>query len=150
MKVIGTLHDTFGPFQTVEVLSDRYLIDGNLEMQFDVIGQSQIFEVPEGWVPPSEEDDTPGDAIPDYPEFVTRRQAMLALMLNEKDGARLIDLVPQVIAAIPDEVQRRTAEIYWKESLTFQRDEPLIKTIGAALGLSDEDIRLLFVQANNL
>ena len=152
MKIITTIHETFGPFYTVEILSDRYLINGNLEIQFDVIGDSEVVDVPSDWQPQTQEEfeEDPSGGLPPFPEFVTRRQAMMALLLNKKDGTPLLDLVPLAISAIEDEIERRTAEIYWKESLTFQRDEPLIHQIGAALGLTTEYIRLLFVQANEL
>lgn len=35
---------TFGPYQTVETLADRYRVNGSAELPFVVIGESQIGE----------------------------------------------------------------------------------------------------------
>jgi len=52
MKLIQTATEEFGPFHTVEVLSDRYRCNGDLDIQFDVIGDSQVVDAPDGYAPP--------------------------------------------------------------------------------------------------
>jgi len=60
MKLIQTATETFGPFHTVEVLSDRYRCNGDLDIQFDVIGDSQLVDAPDGYaiqLPPPTRDE---------------------------------------------------------------------------------------------
>lgn len=52
MKLIQTATETFGQFHTVEVLDDRYRCNGDLDIQFDVIGDSQLVDAPEGYAIP--------------------------------------------------------------------------------------------------
>lgn len=79
------------------------------------------------------------------PQSVTRRQARQALLLAE-----LLDDVEPAIAAIPDPVQRRMAQIEWEDSLEFVRTRPLVIQIGAALGLDEEALDALFIHAATL
>jgi len=79
------------------------------------------------------------------PERVTRRQARQALLM-----AGLLDHVDTAIAAIPDETQRRLAQIEWEDSQEFVRSRPLVISIGQALGLDSEGLDALFVQAGNI
>lgn len=82
---------------------------------------------------------------PPVPQTVTRRQARQALLL-----AGLLDDVPTAIAAIPDEIQRRMAQIEWEDSLEFVRSRPLVIQISAALGLSEAELDEMFVTASTL
>lgn len=79
------------------------------------------------------------------PQSVTRRQARQALLL-----AGLLDDVPAAITAIPDETQRRMAQIEWEDSLEFVRTRPLVIQIGAALGLDDAALDQMFITAASL
>lgn len=79
---------------------------------------------------------------PTVPAEVTMRQARLALL-----DAGLLDMVDQAIAAIPDAIERRKAEIEWDYSATVQRYNGLVDAIGAGLGLSEEDKDNLFLLA---
>ncbi len=76
------------------------------------------------------------------PQTVTRRQARQALMLNG-----LLDTVPTLIAGIPDATQRGLAQIEWEDSQVFERQRPLVLTIGGALGLDAGELDALFIQA---
>lgn len=86
---------------------------------------------------------SPGPAP--IPQSVTRRQARQALLL-----AGLLDDVPLAIEAIPDETQRRLAQIEWEDSLEFIRTRPLVIQIGAALGLDAAGLDQMFVTASTL
>lgn len=79
------------------------------------------------------------------PQSVTRRQARQALLLAE-----LLDDVEPAIAAIPDPVQRRMAQIEWEDSLEFVRTRPLVIQIGAALGLDEAALDQMFITAASL
>ena len=51
MKKIITPGGTFGPYNTVEVLADRYHVDG-ADLPFSVVGQGTISDAVEGDFPP--------------------------------------------------------------------------------------------------
>ena len=52
MKKIITAAGKFGPYESVEVLEDRYRVDGPSDLPFTVIGQGEISDVVEGDFPP--------------------------------------------------------------------------------------------------
>ena len=79
------------------------------------------------------------------PQSVTRRQARQALLL-----AGLLDAVPLALAAIPDATQSRLAQIEWEDSLTFERQRPLLIQLSTALGLNSEQLDQLFITADGL
>lgn len=79
------------------------------------------------------------------PQSVTPRQAKLALL-----GAGLLDGVDAALAAIEDATTRKAAQIEWEYATTFERDAPLIASIGGALELTDAQIDALFVVAKTL
>lgn len=87
----------------------------------------------------------PAAPPPVVPKFVTRRQARQALLL-----ANLLDQVEPHIEAIADPTERGLARIWWTDSLDFDRNHPLIVSIGAALGLDAAGLDALFVQAAGL
>lgn len=53
MKKITTATGKFGPYNSVEVLEDRYQVDGPAHLPFTVIGQGEISDVVEGDFPPA-------------------------------------------------------------------------------------------------
>lgn len=79
------------------------------------------------------------------PRSVTRRQARQALLL-----AGLLDAVQPAIDAIPDMVQRGLAQIEWDDSQEFERNRPLVASIGMALGLNSAALDDLFITASRL
>lgn len=81
-------------------------------------------------------------AVLPVPKKVTRRQARQALLLRG-----YLDQVPVAIAAIPDVMQRRLAEIEWEDSQEFERHRPLVISIGTAMGM---DLDELFIFAGTL
>ena len=79
------------------------------------------------------------------PQSVTMRQARLALL-----GAGLLDDVAAAIAAIPDPVQRKAAEIEWEYAQTVDRNSPFTQQMAAGLNLTAEQLDALFTQAAGL
>jgi hypothetical protein len=79
------------------------------------------------------------------PASVTRRQARQALLL-----AGLLDDVPAALAAIPDPIQRALAQIEWEDSQVFERQRPLLVSLASALGLDEDALDDLFLQAAQL
>ena len=79
------------------------------------------------------------------PQSVTMRQARLALL-----GVGLLDDVDAAIAAIPDPVQRKAAEIEWEYATVIERNSPLVQSLAAGLGLTAADIDDLLTLAATL
>lgn len=52
MKKITTDAGKFGPYKSVEVLEDRYRVDGPSDLPFTVVGQGEITNVIDGDFPP--------------------------------------------------------------------------------------------------
>ena len=75
MKKITTATGTYGPYDTVEVLADRYVVNHSAHLPFTVIGQGVIADVIVGdfpapvYVAPVEE----------APESPTKEQLLLQL-----------------------------------------------------------------------
>jgi hypothetical protein len=83
--------------------------------------------------------------LPPVPPQVTRRQALTVLSLG--------GYLPQIEAAldaIEDAQAKTVAEIFWKESLHFERDNPLLNQLAEGIGMSQEDLDNLFRQAITL
>jgi len=94
------------------------------------------------------EGNTPEPADPPPPvviDRVTMRQARLALL-----GAGLLDQIESALAAIPDEIQRRTAQIEWEYATEVARDSPWVQQLSATLGLTEEQLDGLFKAAAKL
>ena len=52
MKKIITVSGKFGPYKSIEILPDRYRVDGG-DLPFTVIGQGEISDVVDGDFPPT-------------------------------------------------------------------------------------------------
>lgn len=78
------------------------------------------------------------------PSFVTMRQARLALL---QQG--LLSQVQTAIDSLPSP-QKEAAQIEWDYSSEVHRDKPFVQLLGAALGLSNEELDDLFVLASTL
>lgn len=83
---------------------------------------------------------TLSDYVPEIPTRVSRRQAKLALL-----NAGLLDTVEIAIESLG-----ASEKIEWVDALEFNRNDGLLKSIGASLGLTEEQIDNLFIQASNL
>ena len=73
------------------------------------------------------------------------RQARHALL-----NAGLLDAVDATISAIPDETERRQAQIDWEYATEVRKDWPWVQTLSTALGLTEEQLDQLFIQASGL
>jgi hypothetical protein len=51
-KIITANNIVYGPYDEVIVLEDRYQVDGGAQLQFSVIGESVVSEVPDDYVRP--------------------------------------------------------------------------------------------------
>jgi len=78
------------------------------------------------------------------PLVVTMRQARLALL-----GAGLLAQVDTAIDALASPA-KEAARIEWEYSQEVHRDRPFVQTLGAAMGLSDEQLDALFTTAAGL
>lgn len=87
----------------------------------------------------------PPPPSPPIPTSVTMRQARLALL-----QLGLLDDVEAAIASIPDEAQRRAAQIEWEYASTVERDSQWVQNLAGAIGLSDEQLDQLFQLAATL
>ena len=74
---------------------------------------------------------------------LTSRQLRLGLVAN---GISLSS-VEAAIDAIEDPTDREVARIEWEYATTFERSHPLINQIGAALGLTPEQIDAMWAEA---
>lgn len=72
------------------------------------------------------------------------RLALLGLGVTAAQVEAAIDAVPG------DAVQRETARIQWEYATSFQRQHPLIATIGAALGMTEAQIDEAWLHAATL
>ncbi|MDW9786788.1 hypothetical protein GOB29_19610 [Sinorhizobium meliloti] len=90
------------------------------------------------YVPPSEP--TPEEVRVAMPQL-TARQFRLGLINNNLTPAQ----VTAVIEAMPAGADKEIARIEWEYATTFNRTHPLIATVGAALGLSNEQIDAMWV-----
>lgn len=77
---------------------------------------------------------------------LTARQLRLGLVAASILPAH----VDAAIAVIPDATDRAVAEIEWEYASQFERDHPLIEQVGAALGLSPEQIDAMWQAAAGL
>lgn len=78
---------------------------------------------------------------PLIPTSVTRRQFKLALL-----GIDLLDDVEAMISASGD----RALQINWEEALEFERGNPFVAQMTAALGKTEADVDALFILAATL
>jgi hypothetical protein len=74
------------------------------------------------------------------PDFVTPRQVRLLLL---QQG--LLDQVEAMISG-----QDRAARITWEFAVEFRRDDPLLISLGTALGLTSQQIDEFFIAASAL
>ena len=137
MKALTTPSVNFGPYQTIEVLSDRYRCD-NTDLPFTVVGTGEIVEADTiQWPEP------PPNPVP-VPQSVTMRQARLAL-----HAAGLLSGVDAAIASL-SEPAKTAAQIEWEYASAVERNAGLVPAMAAALGMSEANIDDLFITAATL
>lgn len=78
------------------------------------------------------------------PQVVSMRQARLALLAMD-----MLDTIEAALAALPG-VEGRAAQIEWQSANEVRRDNDLINSMGAALGLTSEQIDLIFILAADI
>lgn len=129
MKSIISPAGTFGGFSQVTTLADAYEADGII-YPFNVIGEPHSIGE---WVPPV--------IVPviEVPKTITKRQAYSQLEVLGK----LSSVLP-ALQAIPDPLTSKLAIIEFQESTEFERNRPLVITMGAALGI---DLDNAFIDA---
>lgn len=86
----------------------------------------------------------PKTVVVPVPAAVTMRQARLALL-----GAGLLDDVETALNAL-SEPAKSVARIEWDYSNELQRANPLVVTLGGALGLTSGQVDSLFITAAGL
>jgi hypothetical protein len=80
------------------------------------------------------------DPVSHIPQVVSMRQARLALY-----GAGLLGQVNTLVSSSTPDVQ-----IEWEFAADLRRDWPTLLALSAALGLTDEQVDNLFIQASQL
>lgn len=133
MKALTTIKGNFGPFATIEVLSDRYRCD-NTDLPFTVVGEGEIVEADTiTWPEP------PAPVVP-VPESVSPRQIRQAM-----SAAGLRAPVEAAIAAADQDTKD------WYEFATeFERSHPMVAALAAGLNVTEAQLDGLWVLAGSL
>lgn len=76
------------------------------------------------------------------PQQITRAQGKAALILQGLWGAVL-----DYVASIQDPTQRALADVALNDTLTWERSSPFLNAAAAGLGMTDEQLDALFIQA---
>lgn len=96
--------------------------------------------VPEGVTPePYVEPPAP------IPAVVSRAQARKALAIQG-----LLTLVQPAIDSISDPLQRTLVQIDWDDAQVYERNNPTLMLLAAALGLTEQQLDTLFLEASQL
>lgn len=95
-----------------------------------------------GWLYDGSNFTSPPSPTPSVPTEVTMRQARLALL----DAGLLANVQPAINSL--NEPDKTKAQIEWEYSNALQRSNPFVTTLGTALGLDNEALDNLFIQAN--
>ena len=94
-----------------------------------------IAEVEATYVPPEPQ------PIP-VPQQITRAQGKAALIMQGLWGAVL-----DYVASIQDPTQRALAEVALNDALTWERSSPFLNVAAEGMGMTDEQLDALFIQA---
>lgn len=86
----------------------------------------------------------PEPSTPPVPSKVTMRQARLALHVIDK-----LSGISEAIASLPED-QRVVAQIEWEYARDVERNSSFVALLGQAVGLDDEGIDNLFLEASKL
>lgn len=78
------------------------------------------------------------------PRSITMRQARLLL-----HSRNMLTLVQEAIDSL-DEPPRIAAQIEWDYSSTMERNKPFVAMIAGHIGLTDEDLDAMFIEAATL
>lgn len=94
----------------------------------------------EPYIPP-----TPEELRATMPDL-TARQFRLGLL----NSGLMPSQVTAAIETLPAGLDKETAKVEWEYATTFRRMHPLIATVGAALGLDEDQIDAMWRSAQNL
>ena len=97
--------------------------------------ESLIAEVEATYVPPEPEPES-------VPQQITRAQGKAALIIQGHWQAVL-----DYVASIQDPTHRALAEVALNDTLTWERSSPFLNAAVAGLGMTDEQLDALFIQA---
>ena len=97
-----------------------------------------IAEVEAAYVPPEPQ------PIP-VPQQIARAQGKAALIMQGHWQAVL-----DYVAAIQDPIQRALAEVALNDTLTWERSSPFLTAAAAGMGMTDEQLDALFIQAGGI
>jgi hypothetical protein len=133
MKALTINGTNYGPYNSIEVLSDRYRCD-NTDLPFVVVGQGEIVEAdtitwPEPPVPP----------VP-VPESVSPRQIRQAMT---QFGLRSV--VEESIAG-----GDQNAKDWYEYATAFERNNPIVLGMAQALGVTSQQLDDLWILAGSL
>jgi len=79
------------------------------------------------------------------PKVVSQRQLRTQLRLNGFD----LNDVQTVIDSLP-EPNKTIAQVAWDYAITFELESPLLRNLAYALGMTDEDVDNIFINASQL
>lgn len=133
MKALITSKGNFGPFNSIEVLEDRYHCD-NTDLPFTVVGTGEIVAADTVvWPDPP----TPPVVVP---ESVSPRQIRQALT-----AAGLRNAVESAISAADQDTRD-----WYEFATTFERAHPRVAALAAALNVTAQQLDALWVLAGSL
>lgn len=129
MKALITSSGQFGPFTSIEQITDRWICDGT-EYQFSVIGNATI-----------------GDYVPAQvvskiivPVSVSPRQIRQALT-----AAGLRTQIEMAISSADQDTKD-----WWEFATSFERAHPMVIAMATGLGVSTAELDELFILAGSL
>lgn len=137
MKKIDIAGKIYGPYNTIEVLSDRYRCDG-ADLPFSVVGQGVVSNVIDG--------DFPIEVAPIVvPQEVQMYQAREALI---RTGI-MPTQVDTIIATLPSP-DKELAQNQWEYAATVKRYNSWVSQLAPLIPLTDAQIDDLFILAGTL
>jgi len=153
-NIIVELIDTDSPELFPDYIEVPEHLPSNADLRFyhaDFTPKTTEELIAEGLIDPEpdpEPDPEEPEPEPEPEELppLTARQLRLGLVMN---GITLAQVEAE-IDAIEDEQDRVVAQIEWEYASQFERDHPLIDQIGAALGLTPEQIDAMWEAASEL
>ena len=129
MKKLVTEIGEFKYFNSISVKQDRYICDGR-ELPKSQFGST--FEI-------VDEEPVVVVVVEEVPSQITPRQCRLQLLT-----LGLLDEVETMCSA------NREMQIWFEYSLDFQRNHPMIEAMAVQLGLTQDELDTMFIEASKL
>ena len=79
------------------------------------------------------------------PKSISKRQARQQLIIKGLYGN-----IQPIIDSIEDPTQRLLTQVFWEDSNTFERNNPTLVELGTALGLTEAELDMMFINASKL